>query len=168
MLGMLTAVGPCQVVGRISGSGKDGDGRAGQVLMDLRRTVPVQGLVWADRVELDPEGISFADRFQRHQRSVPYRGARTSRDRRPVRDPVVSRGVGLGADMARLGVCGGEVLEPERAELSAVVGDQSDQEDLTGIGIGEVVDQPKIFGHGFGLSQGEFDPDDGVVLVRGR
>lgn len=69
--------------------------------------------------------------------------------------------------MAQLGMRGDEVLEAERAEGSAVVGDQRDRDDLTRVGVGQMVDELGAVEHGFGLREGEFDTGDGVLLVRG-
>lgn len=45
----------------------------------------------------------------------------------PFSDAVVSRGLDPGADVTQLGVGVDEMLEPERAERSTVVGDQGDR-----------------------------------------
>lgn len=65
--------------------------------------------------------------------------------------------------MVQLRTSSDEGLEPEAAECSCVVGDQRDRGDLTGLGIGEVIDQPDVAGYGVGFGQGEFDPGEGVA-----
>jgi hypothetical protein len=69
--------------------------------------------------------------------------------------------------VAQLGPSGYEGAEAERAERTAVVGDEGDRHDLAGILIGPCstsgyAEQP------LALGQGELDGGDRVVLVGGR
>src|SRR5690625_6896645 len=59
----------------------------------------------------------------------------------PLADPVVTRRPDASPDMTQLGMGGDEVLEAERPEGAAVVGDQRDGDDLTRAGVGQVIDE---------------------------
>ena len=69
----------------------------------------------------------------------------------------------------QLGVVEDELLEPERAERSAIVGDdRHDRQDLPGLDIDVAQVAERVAEHGLEVSQREFDRVDGVELVRRR
>ena len=122
----------------------------------------------ADGVELGPEGISLSDRVESIVDLFAVEPLILQALEGPLTDPILTRRPDASADMAQLGMGRDEVLEAERAERSAVVGDQRDRDDLTRDGVGQVIDELGAVEHGLGLREGKFDTGDRVVLVRGR
>ncbi|MDU2072119.1 MAG: hypothetical protein E7E80_05965 [Cutibacterium avidum] len=121
----------------------------------------------SDGVELGPVGISLSDQVE----SIVDLFAVEPLIRRglegPLTDPVVTRRPDAGADMAQLGMGRDGVLEAERTERSAVVGDHRDRDDLTRGGVSQAIDELGAVEHGLALREGTFDTGDDVVLVRG-
>lgn len=72
------------------------------------------------------------------------------------------------ADMTQLGMDRDAVFEPERAQRSTVFGDQRDRNDLTSLGISQVIDQADSIEHRFSLRAFSLlicDRDDSPELV---
>lgn len=70
--------------------------------------------------------------------------------------------------MTQLGMGRDAVFEPERAQRSTVVGDQRDRNDLTSLGISQVIDQADAIEHRFSLRAFSLlicDRDDSPELV---
>lgn len=60
--------------------------------------------------------------------------------------------------MVQLGPSSEEVLELEPAERLRIIGAQRDRDDLTGLGIGEVIDQSDAAEHGVGSARTSSSP----------
>lgn len=107
--------------------------------MDLTGTVPGQVFVRPDFVELDPEGFGLADQVEGVVDLFAVQPLVLQRSEGSLSHAVLARGLDPGANMTQLGPLADEALEEERTERAAVVRDQRDGDDLTGVGVGQVL-----------------------------
>lgn len=130
---------PASRIWQVFGLGKVGYRGVCQAEVDLTGTVPGQVFVRPDFVELDPEGFGLADQVEGVVDLFAVQPLVLQRSEGSLSHAVLARGLDPGANMTQLGPLADEALEEERTERAAVVRDQRDGDDLTGVGVGQVL-----------------------------
>ena len=150
------------------GLGEVGDPGVGETEVDIERAVPGQGLVRADRVELDAVLVADADEVEGVIDLLAVETLVFQRLEAALSNAGLPGGLGPGSDVTRFGPSGDERAEAEGPERTPVVGHERDRDDLAGVRVCRVLQQRGVAEETLRFGEGELEGLNRVVLVRGR